>query len=158
MAKNILVPIDFNVASLNTLKIALDTHKNEEINVLLIYAYNLSNSITELLFQSPRKIIQSLTNNEFEDALSILKNSYESNLKALKIELFYGSNAQAISNFSITKKIDLIYIPQRYRLVLKKNGFNPLPLIKNSKIPFKEVSWDADQNTSDTNTINQLFI
>lgn len=158
MAKNILIPIDFNVASLNTLKIALDTHKDEEINVLLIYALNLSNSITELLFQSPRKIIQSLTNSNFEDGISILKNSYESNLKTLKIELFYGSNVQAISNFSAARKIELICIPQHYRLQLKKNGFNPLPLIKNSKIPFKEVSWVADQNSSDDNTINQLFI
>ena len=158
MAISILIPIDFSVESLNTLKIALDKHKNESVHVIMIYAQNLSSSITELLFQSSRKIIQSLRNKDFDDALNILKNSYESSLQSLQIELFHGSNVQALNNFVAAKKIDIIYIPQHYRLQLLKSGFNPLPLIKNANIPFQEVSWKSDDNASNNNAINQLFI
>jgi hypothetical protein len=158
MAKNILIPIDFSTQSLNTLKIALQENKNEEFIVWLIYAQNLSSSISELLFHSPKKIIKSLMNSEFEDALNILKNTYESSLKSIHIELFHGSNTSAFTNFASAKKIDLIYLPKNYPLKLGKNGFNPIKLITNSKIPFKEVTWTLDQNNSDSNTINQLFI
>ncbi len=158
MAINILIPIDFSVESLNTLKIVLEEHKNEQVHVVLIYAQNLSSSITELLFHSSRKTIQSLRNKDFDDALNILKNSYVSSLKSFHIDLFHGSNVQAFTNFARANKIDMIYIPQHYRLQLNKNGFDPLPLIKKATIPFKEVNWKTDQNSSDNNAINKLFI
>lgn len=48
--KNILIPIDFTIESLNTLKFALEENKNEQLTVVLMYATHLSDSITELLF------------------------------------------------------------------------------------------------------------
>lgn len=158
MVKNILIPIDFSTQSLNTLKIALREHKGQNLNVWLIYAHNLSTSITELLFYSPKKILQSLINSEFEDALQILKNSHESNLKSIHIELFHGSNTQAFANFAHSKNIDVVYIPKSYRLKSGKHGFDPIKIITNSKISYKEVSWTSDQNDSNSNTINHLFI
>jgi hypothetical protein len=158
MAKNILVPIDFSTPSLNTLKIALEENKNEELNLWLIYAHNLSSSITELLFYSQKKIIQSLMNSDFEDAFNILKNTFESSIKSIHIELFHGSNANAFTNYALAKKIDLVYFPKNYTLKLGKNGFNPILLIKKSSVSYKAVSWPSDNNDNDNNSINQLFI
>ena len=52
MARKILVPIDFRVASLNTLKLALEAEEADEVQVLLLLATQLSNSITKSLTQS----------------------------------------------------------------------------------------------------------
>lgn len=157
MAINILIPIDFSVESLNTLKIALEEHKNEQVKVTLIFTQHLSTSITDLLFHSKSKIIKSLAEKDFMDALNILKNTYESSLKDVKIELFHGSTANALNNFASAKNIDFIYIPQTYSFKLKNNAFDPLPLIKTSKLPFKEVTWTSDQRSADNNSINLLF-
>ncbi|HQA59356.1 MAG TPA: hypothetical protein PK033_15990, partial [Acetivibrio sp.] len=74
--KNILIPIDFTIESLNTLKFALEENKNEQLTVVLMYATHLSDSITELLFYSQYKIIQKLINQPFKDAINIINNTY----------------------------------------------------------------------------------
>lgn len=158
MTNTILVPIDFSVESLNTLKIALEQHKHDKVNVVLMYAENQNDSITELLFYSAEKTIQSLLNTTFNDALTILKNSYESSIQSFKIKIFHGQHANAFANFAEVNKIDLVYIPKSYRLQLKKRGFDPLPLIKKSKIQFKEVAWSFGNKSSNDHELNQLFI
>jgi len=158
MTSTILVPIDFNVESLNTLKIALEKHKQDKINVILMYAEYVSTSITELLFYSPDKSIQSLTNPTFNDALTILKNSYESTIQSLNIELFSGYSVNAFKNFLEANNVDQVYIPQNYRLQVKKNGFDPIPLIKKSHIHFKEFAWSYENKSSNDHELNQLFI
>lgn len=157
MAKTILIPIDFSVESLNTLRLALSQHRQETVNVVLMYAEYLSSSITELLFYAPNEIIQSLTSPQFYDAINIIKNSYEFTIQSITIELFHGSNISAFRNFCETNEIDLIYLPLNYRLAPKKNGFDPIPLIKKSKVQFFEVNWNFDNMASYKDELNQLF-
>ena len=158
MAKTILIPIDFTVESLNTLKLSLDKHRHEQIEVLLIYAEQLSDSITELAFFSAGKSIQSRITPVFNDALTILKNSFESTKLYLRIELFHGYNTNAFIHFATSNRVDICYIPETYRLKLKGNAFNPLPIIKKSGIPFQEIAWAASENLSDEDQLQQLFI
>ncbi|MES2616985.1 MAG: hypothetical protein V4613_03850 [Bacteroidota bacterium] len=157
MAKTILIPIDFSIESLNTLKLALEQNKHEPLNVVLMYAETLSSSITELLFYSPGKTIQSLTSLQFNDAITIIKNTYESTLQLIRIELFHGFTKSALANFYEANKIDLVYLPMHYRLSIKKNAFDPIPLIKKSHIPYHEVSWNSNTRATNEDELNQLF-
>jgi hypothetical protein len=155
--KNILIPIDFNIESLNTLKLALEECKLQRVNILLFYAETLTSSITELLFYTPQKTIMAMSSAQFNDALNILKNTYESSLQSIDIKLFHGFNKQAFINFCQANQVDLIYIPKNYQLAQKKNSFDPIPLIKKSNIPFIEVSWNSDSQILTDDEINQLF-
>jgi hypothetical protein len=155
--KNILIPIDFNIESLNTLKLALEECKLQSVNILLFYAETLTSSITELLFYTPQKTIMAMSSAQFNDALNILKNTYESSLQSIDIKLFHGFNKQAFINFCQANQVDLIYIPKNYQLAQKKNSFDPIPLIKKSNIPFIEVSWNSDSQILADDEINQLF-
>jgi hypothetical protein len=155
--KQILIPIDFNIESLNTLKLALEECKLQRVNILLIYAETLTNAITELVFYSNRKKIMALSSSQFNDALNILKNTYESSIQSIDIKLFHGFNKQAFINFCQANQVDVIYIPKYYQLAQKKNSFDPIPLIKKSNIPFIEVSWNSDSQTLSDDEINQLF-
>ncbi len=157
MAKTILIPIDFSVESLNTLKLALQQQNEEKVDVVLIYAEHLTTSIRELLYYSPSKRIQALTSSKFTDAISILRNSYESSIQSISIKLYHGFNSTAFANFAEGNKIDIIYIPASYRLKPVKNGFDPIPQIKKSKILFREVEWNTDNKASDENALTQLF-
>lgn len=157
MAKTILIPIDFKIESLNTLKLTLSSIKNQQVNVVLMYAEDLTDSITGLLFYNPKKAIKSLLSSEFEEAISIIKNRYETMIDSISIELFHGYNANAFKNFVEAKKIDSIYLPKSYSLRLPTNGFNPIPLIKKSKLPYQEIGWETSTYTSEQVQLNALF-
>jgi hypothetical protein len=157
MEKKILIPIDFRIESLNTLKYALEERKHEKSNIILMYSEYISDSITELLFYDSAKIIKALASSDFNDALAIIINTYESSLLSIKIELFNGLNSTAFLNFYEARGVDLVYLPKGYLMKPHKNGFDPIPIIKKSKVESREVAWASDQHTSNKDELNQLF-
>ena len=157
MLKKILIPIDFRIESLNTLTYCLEERKEEKSTVVLMYSAYSSDSITELLFYNPAKIIEALVSPNFTDAINIIKNKYESSLHSFKIELFHGLDRNAFLNFYGAQGIDLVYLPKDYCLKPHKNGFDPIPLIKKSKVQYREVAWTRDHDTTDKDELNQLF-
>lgn len=157
MVKKILIPIDFRIESLNTLKYALEERKLEKSTVILMYSAFSSDSISELLFYNPYKIISGLVSPQFNDGITIIKNTYESSLHSLTIELFHGLNRNAFLNFHEAHGIDLVYLPKDYNLKPHKNGFDPIPIIKKSKAQYREVAWTSDPHTTNKDELNQLF-
>ena len=157
MVKKILIPTDFKIESLNTLKFSLEERKQEKSSVILMYSAYNSDSITDLLFYNPTKIVEALVSSNFNDAINIIKNTYETSIHSFKIELFHGLNLNAFLNFYESHGIDLVYLPKDYCLKPYKNGFDPIPLIKKSKVQYSEVAWTSDQGTSNKDELNQLF-
>jgi hypothetical protein len=157
MVKKVLIPTDFKIESLNTLKYCLEERKHEKSSVILMYSAYNSDSITELLFYNPAKIVEGLVSTNFKDAINIIKNTYESSIHSFKIELFHGLNRNAFLNFYEAHKIDLVYLPKEYRLKLYENGFDPIPLIKKSKVQYREVAWTSEHDLTENDHLNQLF-
>ncbi len=157
MHKTILVPVDFSIESLNTLKLALQKESGNKINVILMYADDLSTSITDLLFYSPSKQIKKLTNQEFNEALSIIKNRYESLIHAIRIQLFHGKTKSAFNTFAEANKVDMVYLPKYYKLAPLDNGYDAIPLIKKSKFSFQEIEWNGNNYSFDTNQMSAIF-
>jgi hypothetical protein len=157
MTKKILIPIDFKIESLNTLKYALEERKQEQSCITLMYSEYSSDSITDLLFYHPAKITRALASAQFNDAIDIITNTYESSLQSCKIEVFHGLNRNAFLNFYEAKEIDLIYLPKEYKLKPHKNGFDPIPLIKRSKVEYREVAWTSEEDTTSKDELNHLF-
>jgi hypothetical protein len=48
-------------------------------------------------------------------------------------------------------------LPKEYRLKLYKNGFDPIPLIKKSKVQYREVAWTSEHDLTENDHLNQLF-
>ena len=157
MVKKILIPTDYKIESLNTLKYSLEERKQEKSSVILMYSAYNSDSITDLLFYNPTKIVEALVNSNFNDAINIIKNTYETSIHSFKIELFHGLNLNAFLNFYESHGIDLVYLPKDYCLKPYKNGFDPIPLIKKSKVQYKEVAWTRDHDVTNKDELNQLF-
>ena len=157
MVKKILIPIDFKIESLNTLKYCLEERKQEKSSVILMYSIYNSDSITDILFYNPAKIVEPLVSSNFNDAINIIQNTYESSLDSFKIELFHGLNTNAFLNFYEAHRIDLVYLPKDYCLKPYKNGFDPIPLIKKSKVQYKEVAWTSEHHLTEKDDLNQLF-
>lgn len=157
MATKILIPTDFHVESLNTLKLAINHVETYEVDVVLLHAEDLGSSITELLFYNPKKVIESLRSKEFDEALSILKNRFESRINSISYEIFHGFRVKLLEDFIASKNIESIYLPKSYRLQMPKKGFDPIPLIKKSKLSYTELDWEAGINTSEEYQLSTLF-
>lgn len=158
MAQTILVPTDFRVASLNTLKLALESYGDTRVKVMLMYSEALDDSITELLFYDPDKIIKSLTSNEFKEALEVIKNRFEATLWGdINILLFHGNTSTAFYHFAKGNGIDRVFIPKSYQLAPSKKAFDPTALIRRSDIPFIEVGWKIDRSTTEYEQLITLF-
>lgn len=144
MTKTILVPTDFSVASLNTLKLALEPYSEDPIEVILMYSEYLDDSITELLFYTPNKTISNHITPAFKEALEIIKNRFEGKIKHISIELFHGYNKNAIKTFLEANHVDEIYIPSNYQLKTSKKAFSPIPLLRKSNYNVIEVNIETD--------------
>jgi hypothetical protein len=157
MPKRILIPIDFNVESLNTLKRALDGLGDTEVEVVLMYSEYLSDSITEMLFYSPDEKRKEMVTPIFKEALTILKNRYERMLLSINIEFFHGYGTGAFKSFVEGQKIDIIFIPKNYTWKPLKNGFNPIPIIKKAKLPYHEMGWEKPVDDVHQYHLSYLF-
>lgn len=129
-----------------------------EIEAILLYSEYLTDSISELLFYSPKEKKSKLIPELFHEALTILKNRYEKNLISISVEFFHGYGTKAFENLLEGNRIDIIYIPSEYKLKPAKNGFDPLPLIRKCQIPFLEVSWSREMNPSNGDSLSNLFM
>jgi hypothetical protein len=157
MDKVIMIPTDFSVESLNTLKLAIDQYEGNKVRVLLVYAENPSDSITELLFYKPYNTIRKLRNSTFDEALSVLKNRYESSITSLNIKVFTGTTTSALKSFVEANQVDEILLPKNYQFKLQKNGFDLAPVVRKSKLPYQELGWDNAQGLPDQLELNILF-
>ena len=156
MVQTILVPTDLRVASLNTLKLALEFLNGVDVRVVLMYAEDLkSSSITDLLFYSRRTRIGNAVSAEFKEALEILQNRFEAKLSGnIIIERFHGYTVSALNNFIDANRIEMVFVPKTYQLVINQKSYNPLPLVKKLKLPLHYMEWNA--NYSDLTEREQL--
>lgn len=146
MIKTILIPIDFRVASLNTLKYSLERSLGGPHKVILIYAEYLEDSITELLFYRPESKIASKITPEFRNALEVLRNRFEFQIVDLDIKLFHNRSRRGLKRFIENHKIDEIYIPQTYRLKIPKKAFDLVNIIRLSNLDYQEIDWLQDNS------------
>jgi hypothetical protein len=159
MIKTVLVPTDFTIASLNILKNGINELDESayEFNICLLYGEYINDSISDLLFYSPNKIIKKHLQPKFEEAISIIKNRFENKIKSIRFEVFHGLNQTAFNNKIDSNKIDIALIPKSYQLNLKKNGIDLLPYIKKSNVEIKEVDWEKNKFLNESDEINSVF-
>lgn len=157
MVKNLLIPTDFRVESLNVLKHALEQCSGHTVNVTLFYAGLPGNTLTDLLFYSQRDILNSLTHPEFEQALAVIRNCYENCLGSLTIQLLQGDHDAALEGLVLRNNISEIYVPRDYRLTEHPGSFNPVPLLKKYPLPVHEVAWTPSVGRDGQNQLSSLF-
>lgn len=157
MARTILIPTDFRVASLNTLKMALEAMDGEPVQVVLMHAAYLSDSISDLLFYSPTRFIEARMGEAFQEALEVIGNRFEPSIVRLSIQLFNGTNSNALRNFLEAQQVDLVFLPQPKRLKLDRQAFDPLPLLRKSGLPCHEMAWTPSGKADEQSQLISLF-
>lgn len=136
MTRTLLIPTDFSVGSLVLAQRALEKSDSEApVNVLLVHGYSLSNGITDLLFLSSSRILESLNTSAFSEAIEILKNKYASKIDTFKTDLFFGGTQAAFNNYVEAKRVEKAYVADGYRVQSpSRSSFDVTPYILKSKI------------------------
>ncbi len=157
MKRTILIPTDFSIESLIPVKQAALLSNYNDIEIVLMFCDLLPSSISDLLFYAPAKVIAQYSNKEFEEACSIIMNKYASKISSMRTEIFHGTSDAAFENFISGNRIDEVIFPKNYILKEHRNGFNPLPYIKNSYLPCREVEWKVN-NPHESASLSTLFM
>lgn len=114
--KNILIPTDFTVHSLDIIVATAEKYKAEQLNILLMHGLSMSDSISDLMLFSRNNDRYKLISKEFENACMIIKNRYASVIHNLSVRFMHGNTRHIFRNFLHANQIDLIVFPADYTL------------------------------------------
>lgn len=155
--KKILIPTDFSVKSLRLVREAIEQTKEENLEIILIHGAYLPTSITDLLFFSKTKLINSLQTQEFIDACRLIKSKYQSNIHSLYVDIIFGNNRSYFHTYLEKNQISEIFIPLNYKMNFKhKHSFNPLPLFKKCPIKVTAIDWEYETINNDTKEVEKI--
>lgn len=159
MRKTILIPTDFTVNSLNTLKTVLANNSSDtSLDIILLHGLTLSDSIRELLFFSKMKQIDSLTNNEFEEAYEVLCNKFDSQINSFKIDLFTGYNQTAFNSYLKANKVEKIFIANRKQKLSHRKSFDLSPFIRKSNVEVITLNTNTEIPQQEKGKITEVFL
>ena len=159
MRKTILIPTDFTVTSLNTLKAVLNTNSSDTtLDIILLHGMTSSDSIRDLLFFSKMKQIETLTNNEFEEAYEVLCNKFDSQINSFKIDLFSGYNQTAFNSYLKANKVDTIFIANRKQKLSHRKSFDLSPFIRKSNIEVITLNTNTETLQQEKGKITEVFM
>ena len=129
--KTVLVPTDFNLESLKIIDSLVITNKPEEVGIIFMHAFKLSDSITEMLMLSRRSRDYENVSDEFYTQIELYKQKYPNHIKFIGIEYFYGSSVAAFKNFIEAKDASCIAFPTAYNFTpINKLSIDPITLTK----------------------------
>jgi hypothetical protein len=158
MKKTILIPTDFTIESLVQVKQAVLQNQNNRLKIILVYSCFLTDSISDLLYYSPEKIIRENTSDQFNQALSILINKFPEQISEINIEVFHGFSISYLEKFINKHNIDHTYIPKNYKLKETDNSFDIVPFILKSKTECTELQWGEEIHRFQNDTLANLFL
>ncbi|MBT0606816.1 hypothetical protein [Aequorivita echinoideorum] len=158
--KKILIPTDFSVKSLNLVKQAIETSREEKVDIVLLQGAYLPSSITEMLFFSKRKLVKSFQSEEFNEACKMLKNKYDSRINSFCVDVITSKNNAYFQEYLLANGIDEIVVPNEDSLNFKgKNSFSPLPLFTKCKVKLNHLECSSvyEKATTVREQISDLF-
>lgn len=154
--QTVLIPTDFTTTPLLLLKHAVASAK-DKMEVIFLYSTFTSDSITDLLFYSPQKILQEAVSSDFREGCAIMLNKYPDKIISIRYEVFHGSTARAFQTLAEMNTVNKVVIATGQRFRLRGNEFNPLPCILASNIPVEEVLMHTTPRIAEQDLIAQLL-
>lgn len=163
--KTILIPTDFSSEAFNCIPSLCSQFKGEELNVVFIHLFKLSDSISDLLLLSRRSREYEHVSDDFYQQCEEIKRAYKT-VKAIRIEFFYGSTLSRFNNFIEANGIDYILHPEDCSVSrLTKSSINPSVLVDRCSIPIlrgqKDVADDfasADFSKQHTPVLSEVSL
>jgi hypothetical protein len=156
--KNILVPTDFSVQSLQLVHDIVKKNQPQPVSVYLVHMLHMPTDILDLLFVKKYQLYQQVPDS-FNQATEMLKNKYLSRIKWMGVEFYYGSSASILNDIIENRKIHEVCVLDNYSYSLPlKRSVNMIPLVKRSKVPVSYLQLTGRQGVAgEANLLSSLF-
>jgi len=146
--KNILIPTDFNPASLACISDLCRQNQDHDLQLIFIHFFKISDSISELLMLSRRNREYEYITDEFYHTCDSLKATFP-HVKAIKIEFFYGSTLRILKVYLEENLINAVLDLKNCSLKpLNKLSVNPHHLIGKSGLEVIEITPELSSSTN----------
>jgi hypothetical protein len=156
MRNTILIPTDFSGTPLLLLKqVALTS--SAILDVIFLYSTSMSDSISDLLFYSPNRILNNSIAKEFQEGCSIMKNKYSEKIGSIKYEIFHGSTSNSFKALADALHVDEVILAKNYSLQLNAREFDPTSLILNSGVAIHEFDLNVGTYVRERDLIAHLL-
>lgn len=134
--RNVLIPTDFTVQSLQLAQKALDALDHQSTNIILFHAFDINTQSPEALGSSRRLPYADALTDEFRNGCRRLKTTYGKFLKEVNIRHMYGSTPAVFRNFVDANDIDLIIFPNDFVFnKVTEGSVNPEKMFRKSGVP-----------------------
>ncbi|TRX47133.1 hypothetical protein FNH22_30405 [Fulvivirga sp. M361] len=145
MIQKVLIPTDFTIESLNTVKYLLNSYPTTTtFDIILFFGFRLPDSTIELMYFSKSRLMDDVSNPEFEEACVYIKKDHVGQIHSLRLDIFTGINMAAFQNYLEANHIERVCVSVKHQLKLPhKRSFNTLPFIYKSGIDIQEVDRSA---------------
>ena len=128
--KNILIPTDFSIASLECIHDLCQQYEGKSFRLIFIHLFKISDSITELLLLSKRNREYEYVSDEFYKGCENIKDKYPQ-VETIKVDFFYGSTLSMFRNYLEAHCINAVLELKSCSLQpLNKMSVNPETLIQ----------------------------
>lgn len=157
--KNILIPTDFSIRSLNYVHSIVAQHPGEKVNIIFMHALEMPDSLFDLVTYTRNSRHVELITNDFQDGCEIIRNKYSSAINQLKIEFFHGTTRVALRNFLMAQNIDLIIQPADQEFTPpSKRSYDPEKLLSRCNYPKMKIQLQRRKYITDRSTISALLL
>jgi len=134
--RNVLIPTDFTVQSLDLVSRTVSALDNQPTNIILFHAFDINITAPDVLGNSRRLPYATLLTDEFRGACRRIKQNSGSFLKDLSIRHMYGSNVRVFRNFIDANDIDMIICPEDFVFnKVSPDSVNPEKMFRKSGVP-----------------------
>lgn len=138
--QTILIPTDFNCTSVNCITSLCNQLPEQELNFIFIHMFKLSDRIGDLLMLSRRNKEYKYVSQEFYDQCELMKQNHPQ-IKAIKIEFFYGSTVGMFRDYLENAGVNQILDPSNCSTgKLNNNSADPGLLVQRAGFPIIHIS------------------
>ena len=159
MKRNVVIPTDFSMDALKTLKEVLQhSDQGQQYNIILLHSALLDDSITDLMFYSKSKLLKKYSNEAFNSGLAIIRNKFEDRINSLRVELFTGFTQSAWDNFVEANQVNEIFVPSNYtESNMPKQSIRLMDFMENGKADIQKVSIQISDSISSKSQVSEIF-
>ena len=154
---NIIIPTDFSITTLAAIQKSIEMHSsNQDLKITLVHGYQLSDSITDLLFHSKSALMERVIPTDFKESLEVIKNNNPL-IQQAEVEFFHGWTKRGFKQLCDRLKVDQIVIPSNEPFKAKsRSSFDLRPFCKVIQLQVDDLNLAAD-NRMDMNCVSGLI-
>ncbi|WP_276481747.1 universal stress protein [Paraflavitalea pollutisoli] len=151
--RNVLIPTDFSVASIELVDKTAQTLEGESLNIILFHAFEIPFFVSDVFDLRGKLPYAELVTEPFRNACKRAKLQYPKTIRSIVIRHQYGSTAAVFRNFVDANDIDLIVCPDFFVFQSVHTGsVNPVAMFQKGGVPmmkeFKLKRKTAEESAS----------